>query len=365
MNSQILIEELSQIDYKALLSWVPCITLFVANRMHDRHSYKLVKEAKPYKISKVKLPPEIVSKQNIIDEEKLQATILKDKIKEFAIVITNNFDDTNLRYFYNNINKLKTKYMRPIKGKNDYTTVGIYIGFINHLKVVKSDISNSTIYHELFHMTSACYNAGVIFSGFSQSNFHILSKIGNGLNEGYTELMTERYFKVPEEEKIYDFEVSIASHLDKIIGKDKMESMYLNADLYGLIQELKQYETEDNVMQFIANLDAYTYRAKLGNLNKKVNKETLENHIRNIHKFLCICYLKKIRKQIQNGQISKSNFDSLVKDFVYGLHFYLVSGNVILEDLFSIDMLHETMKDVFGDIVQIEDNRIDKDIMRK
>ena len=83
-------------------------------------------------------------------------------------------------------------------------------------------------------MASTIFQDGIIYSGLSEQN------IGIGLNEGYTELLAKRYFDKSNNNG-YIFETQIAKLLELIIGQEKMESYYFNANLYGLIEELRKY----------------------------------------------------------------------------------------------------------------------------
>ena len=106
-------------------------------------------------------------------------------------------------------------------------------------------------------MSSTFYREsdGMIFCGFAQG-YKGKKIIATGINEGYTQLLAERYFGESKDIlKAYSCEKSIAEKLEMIVGKEKMQSLYLNANLYGLIQELKQYEDENTIMQFISDVD--------------------------------------------------------------------------------------------------------------
>ena len=94
----------------------------------------------------------------------------------------------------------------------------------------------------LFGGISSYVDNNNMFSGFSYSNQNDDSKdFGDGLNEGYTDLLTKRYFgNVEVCESDYDFEILIASFIEEIVEKDVMEKLYLTADFQGLMGILKR-----------------------------------------------------------------------------------------------------------------------------
>ena len=91
---------------------------------------------------------------------------------------------------------------------------------------------------------------------------------GDGINEGYTEILTHRYFgknhKLP---KAYLLEVRIVEALEKIVGETKLMSCYFKANLKGLVDELEQYTSREEVYKFINYTDVLMYYSRDKNLN--------------------------------------------------------------------------------------------------
>jgi hypothetical protein len=133
---------------------------------------------------------------------------------------------------------------------------------------------------------------------------------GVGLNEGYTQLMTERYFEndrtlnflrknygVRNTKNVvgnsYSLQTLIAYKVEQIIGKDKMENLYLNANPYGLRDELMKYASKEEINNFIINLDFLHYNIadvfRFSVNSKKIYKAYVQ-----ICAFLFNCYRKKI-----------------------------------------------------------------------
>ena len=106
-------------------------------------------------------------------------------------------------------------------------------------------------------MSSSFYRGEIEYSGFHQFSLKSgLFNLGEGINKGYTELLRHRYFITENDGfESYTYEIDTADKIEKITGKEKMESLYLNADLPGLIQELKQFSSEEAIIKFISDVD--------------------------------------------------------------------------------------------------------------
>ena len=94
-----------------------------------------------------------------------------------------------------------------------------------------------TLYHELLHMTSSYNSKDKKVSGFLNAVKTSFSKIeiGSLLNEGYTELLTKRYFKCTDNE-YYKKEVLLASKIEEFIGREEMERAYFEGNLNYIIE---------------------------------------------------------------------------------------------------------------------------------
>ena len=94
-----------------------------------------------------------------------------------------------------------------------------------------------TLYHELLHMASSYNHKEKDVSGFLneiKTTFSTI-KIGSILNEGYTELLTKRYFKCTDNE-YYKKEVLLASRIEEFIGREEMEKAYFEGNLNYIIE---------------------------------------------------------------------------------------------------------------------------------
>ena len=214
---------------------------------------------------KIKVAPEIISKISTIDFDRLQHCEFFSELVCFIDIVTDNFSDSDLGNFYNNINDLKFR-----KTPFLYRSSGYY-DFSNNKIVVKKN-KEACIYHELFHMASSRLVLEDVYCGFQQINKN--SSIGVGINEGYTQFLVEKYFSEYGYFGAYPFQTFAVSVIEKIIGEDKMQNFYLTNNLIGLVRELQKYCTINDIMQFISNLDCLTptpYNHKSYN-TKKINE---------------------------------------------------------------------------------------------
>ena len=166
---------------------------------------------------------------------------------------------------------------------------------------------------------------GVLHSGFNQVSFNpSFSNLGVGLNEGYTEVLTHRYFKEGEfkpTKNLYSYEylAIIATHLEKIVGDKKMTHLYMNANLKDLINEMCKYAEPKDVMEFFAYTD-FLYEHVNDLILKYKEDNMILNSLKNVNKFLAISYLKSIikaRKEKLNESKSQEELitEELFNDF--------------------------------------------------
>ncbi len=132
-----------------------------------------------------------------------------------------------------------------------------------------------TFYHELFHAASSYYNEDKMEfnSGFHHQNVNEKKDIGIGINEGYTELLTERYFD-SNNESGYSNELHYAKLVEHIIGREKMQSYYLESSLNDLIMELCKYNSLENTLKFLENMDKFIILGELKDNKIKSFSET-------------------------------------------------------------------------------------------
>lgn len=176
-------------------------------------------------------------------------------IQNFKDTMKVNLIAEDFNILQNNIDNIMINQSQREHTAGTNYTVGGY-DFFNRSINLYNEVSTTTIYHELFHASSSYYDRQkeVVFSRF---HHHSKEKdIGRGLNEGYTELLTSRYFG-NDTDSGYKNETHYANLVEGLIGKEQMQSFYLKSDLDSLISELSKYNSVEAVMQFIDDLDKF------------------------------------------------------------------------------------------------------------
>lgn len=227
--------------------------------------------------------------------EQIKENELNELINNFESVLKENFNIEDLHNFLYNKEWFKI-IIKKVSLENiifHKEVLGNYDVKKNSITVLKSDISEA-IYHELFHLSSTDTDANNKSSGFSLNYDNHL--IANSLNEGYTQLLTEKYFTKIEED-IYLYEKRIALNLETIVTKEKMQSLYMNSDFFGLVKELEKYYNKEEIEKFIVNVDVigeYMTNKNLVGLDEvSIINDLLERNIC----FLIKGYCKLLKKQ--------------------------------------------------------------------
>lgn len=155
--------------------------------------------------------------------------------------------------------------------------------------------------HELMHAASSYNYNGQRGCGFIQKRTCL------GLTEGYTELIAQRYFFKDQpllSSPMYQYQKAIAEITELIVGRKKMQELYFQADLKGLISELSKYQEEEKVKQFILDLDTLLNILR----DEKIpNEEMMMTKLYNrVKVFLYDCFSQKLEKMNINEYLKES-----------------------------------------------------------
>lgn len=234
--------------------------------------------------------PEILNKDDYdFESARVLTGKFRKKVTRFKETLDENFPPELLGNFYKNIGTARIIIGNPGKGHS-----GVYKNLFNKIVIRDGNQNRKTIYHELFHLASTNGNKKYL-SGFRYATFDKSIDIGEGINEGYTELLASTYFK--DYGISYKFQTMVASKLNELVGKETMEKLYFTADLRGLMEELQKYVDFEDVKGFITDLDFFT--AITGNEIKLKGKKPEEidqmliEKMDNVKKFLVRVYLSK------------------------------------------------------------------------
>ena len=160
----------------------------------------------------------------------------------------------------------------------------------------------NSIFHELLHASSTRVDLenNVIYSGFSQMHIHKEDPrknevYGIGINEGFTQYLANKLFDPNHNAisaySVYQEEQAIARALEKIVGEEKLRSLYFRADLQGLVNELEQYATREEIYKFINYTDVLFYYSQ----DKKLKFKELDEVKEFINMFLIKAYDKSMK----------------------------------------------------------------------
>lgn len=233
-------------------------------------------------------------------------------IKEFYERLDDNFASYDLASFYQNLktfrvhekssfSKLLEHVIKKEQSDTRYDTVenSIYIEDKN----LKGKIT-----HQLLRMATTRQNESVIFCGFSQFYKERNMGIGDALNTGYTEYLNKKYFQADELDNSYLNEQVIAQGIEKIVGKNKMESLYFKSDLKGLVDELAKYTSIDNIMTLLRSFDSIH--------KSQLPEESKQEDFRELRKVIAAIYLEKQKQLLEAGKITPEEYND--KKMIHG-----------------------------------------------
>ncbi len=209
----------------------------------------------------------------------------------------------------------------------------------NRIRILKNKISR--IYHELFHaMTSFRLNETTNGCGFYQKINSLY--IGSLLDEGYTDLLTYRYF---EDEINYNSEANLALKLELILGQEQMTRMYSTNDLLTLILFLAKYSSIENAITFLENFDRLDECRLSG-------KRTCE--IVNIESnYLIDVYLNMLSHKYINGEIDRVEIKRQLESFKENFNKFLFEDS-------SQDRIYTSSADYIDIISKLQTNNFQK-----
>ena len=241
------------------------------------------------------------------DSKKIKINITKKKykdcVKKFRDVISKEAPSYNLTLFEKNIKRLFFKEEKQSKlnegnfNSND-TTYGYLSLPENYIYLTKRNYLLA-IFHELFHESSFIITKDRVFFGFAQYAENKI--IGQALNEGYTSVLTRRYFNY-EYKGMYSYVIEslLVTMLEEIVGVEKMEELYSKADLYGLVKELEKYNTEQKIIDFIRNCDFVSNTIYV--CKEENNTKEIQRYLMLAISFLIETFCLKMKNEVLNNE---------------------------------------------------------------
>lgn len=220
------------------------------------------------------------------------------KLRHFLLTMTKECPNFDIDQFHNNFQKINFK----LYDDNNKNSMVIFLK--RKCKIYNLD----SVYHELLHLASIRVSGSTEYCGLSESYYVYGDSFGKGLNEGYTQLIKERYFGL-DNHLVYPIEVKIASLLEILVGQDFMEKCFFQANLKVLCEKLQKYNSANEIRYFINRLDKlHMCISSLDDNNTKIQELYSD-----INMFLFECLKNKAEiennENILNNQI-KTLFDT-------------------------------------------------------
>lgn len=252
----------------------------------------------------------------------------KNIIQEFKDIFNNKFDENNALNLNRNLSTLKIEENSIADFFENSNVCGLYKPRKNKINLIMKNNKEyeelkSTLNHELLHMAS-CKNSE--FDGLSQNvhGFFYKTTVGSSLDEGYTELLNQRYFTKVINNNVYKYERSFASGIEKIVGKEVMEKCYFQADLFNLIKNISFYNNDLNeITDLLVRMELFTKK-------KKTESEAFDIRLKigNIYK-------QKLDLQLSLGLIDRNEYEK--KKFLH-VDEYTKSNTTYSEDAKIIEL---------------------------
>ncbi len=155
-----------------------------------------------------------------------------------------------------------------------------YYPYPNIIDICDSNYHQIDMIHSLLHMSSRYLDEEELHLGFSflvkeNNNYQ---EWGRGFNEGYVAILEKKYFPKYTYIKRYALQQRVMNVIEYVIGQEKVEKYFFEANMSDLIKDLELYLPRERVIQLIRNLDFITENNNLKNcfLKSELNKKVKE-----------------------------------------------------------------------------------------
>ena len=280
----------------------------------------------------VEAPPLLIQNVKYFNSNEFDQEFRKDIIR-FYNILSKNVKPENLTNFYENINKLTiNKNNKSSLSTKSFSCSGLYYPTINEITLAKP-YNKTALFHELLHLSSSCVRNGIIYVGFNQTTNK--KDQGRGINEGYTEYLNEKFFKITSDaSKIYKYLMGVSSQIEKIIGEEKMKDYYFSSDLMSLYFDLSDYIHNSEVDLLIKNTD-YLYSSLRKKENTIMQEDLIVNAFRQVNDSLLKMYINKLKSENDPDIYNKVNEFKLLLplDYYSGYKTYYIEDAVDLNDI--------------------------------
>lgn len=236
-------------------------------------------------------------------------------VKKFIGKLEEHSDKINVNTVYENLKgtriiESELSIVEKLMRRLGLTTRSGYYSTRNnsiHLNTDANGKSESTITHELLHLSSTVAQGNTIYTGFEQFNNLTNTSIGRGINEGSTEFLNCYLFDYPYRESSYNELVYIVRGIANLIGTENLMELYFNNDLKGLEEEISKYSDKETARTLITGLDRLYSLRYQELINKPLS--TAQELEESLISLVASLNLKKQRERLSNNEISRDEYE--------------------------------------------------------
>lgn len=236
-----------------------------------------------------------------------------EKRENFKYVLNNDIENikcSNIINIY--INKLKD------------------MGLYNNIQILLYNLQNRDTslinYYELFDLSMEIYQNNILYNGFILEKDQYLKSIGYGLNEGYRNILCERFFNLKSSSEVCQIEKYFAKRLEELIGTEKLQSIHFNSNLYELVDEFKHYDSYESIVKFIKNLDFISTNI---NNNLSIKKKTILKLLSENNLLLLKWYYIKQRGLYNDSLIDYFEYNNRINNYLNSMYSKVVIKNKV------------------------------------
>lgn len=249
-----------------------------------------------------------------ITKEELNVKNIKiEKRENFKYVLNNDIENIKCSNIINvYINKLKD------------------MGLYNNIQILLYNLQNRDTslinYYELFDLSMEIYQNNILYNGFILEKDQYLKSIGYGLNEGYRNILCERFFNLKSSNEVCQIEKYFAKRLEDLIGTEKLQSIHFNSNLYELVDEFKHYDSYESIVKFIKNLDFISTNI---NNNLSIKKKTILRLLSENNLLLLKWYYIKQRGLYNASLIDYFEYNNRINNYLNSMYSKVVIKNKV------------------------------------
>ena len=268
--------------------------------------------------------------------DRLLDWINNDYVSIFDLIMKPKLKKEYIENFYSNLSNskiIKNKLLLKLFsfweyfGGNYFTKRNNYL-VLGDKELLEKNNACLTPYHELLHLLSTRIDdKHTVRIGLQINDY------GISINEGYTELLTKRYFNnfSIKDYTAYPNFVWYMEMIEEIVGKDRLEDLYYSSNQEGLSKELTSLSNEEDIINLFNTMDElffdekhlYDIQKKYLKLNKEVDLKTMNEYYESnkinrdyIFESILKMYKNKQLKLLKNKIIDQEMYDKRIKEFV-------------------------------------------------